>query len=479
MRVPAFFTAWLLTFALVVSAAALGAALLLDRELRRERAGAAAQAELDTFLRGKLGGIMEGPAAVTALRALAEPVGQIHVPTTPITAGDAKPQGPGDDLAREVAQFRGAVAGADPEQVFLYRSRGQVTGSSTVWPADLRPFGGGWIGYRSAGGGEVVAAVHRFANGDELLVGRRVERVDVLSGRVLRVSGLTVLGLALAGCAVAGVFSVGYDRRLREVTDACEKVESGDMAARAPHAGRSDEFGLLAQRVNRMLDRVQRYVEGMRDVSDEIAHDLRTPLNRAQARLSAAREAAPAAQRPDLDLAGRDLRDLSKVIDDFLWLREVEIGQGGETAFFDLKEMAETVAEDHALIAQSTKAIDLTLEGPAAEVMGVKSLLVRAVDNLIGNAVKFTPANGRIRVYTRLSPGKVSVIVEDSGPGLTSELLARATQPGVRGDGEGSGHGLGLAIAASVARRHGGDLVLANLDGGGLRASLDLPAPRA
>lgn len=475
MRVPAFFTAWLLTFALVVSAAAMGAALLLDQELRRERAGAAAQAELDTFLGGKLGRLIRGPAAVTALRALAEPVGDSHN----ASALDAKPAPAVVDLAREVAQFRGAEAGADPQQVFLYRSGDQVTGSASAWPAGLRPMSGGWIGYRSPAGSEVVAAIHRFPNGDELLVGRRVERVDILSGRVLRVSGLTVIGLALAGCAVAGVFSVGYDRRLREITDACAKVESGDMAARAPHAARSDEFGMLAQRVNRMLDRVQRYVEGMRDVSDEIAHDLRTPLNRAQARLSAAWEAEPAGQRPELDMARRDLRDLSKVIDDFLWLREVEIGQGGETAFFDLKALAETVAEDHALIAQSTKAIDLTVTGPPAEVMGVKSLLVRAVDNLIGNAVKFTPEGGEIRVYTRTANGQVSVVVEDTGPGLTPELLARATQPGVRGAGEGAGHGLGLAIAASVARRHGGDLMLANLPRGGLRASLDLPAPRA
>lgn len=463
MRAPAFLAAWLLVFALGASAAALTGALLLDRELRRERAGAAAEGEMDAFVAGKLANLAQKPEALGIMTGL---------------EGQAGPHENDVDMTAAVARFRAATSPPNADRVFLYRSGSAVAGSASIWPETLYVFRRGLVGYRTAEGDrEVIAAIHTFANGDELLVGRRVERVDPLSGRVLRISGLTVGSLALAGGAVAWLFAVRYGRRLRTITDACERVEAGEMTARAPGEDRADEFGILARHVNHMLDRVGRYVEGMRDVSDEIAHDLRTPLNRIQARLAAARAAD--GDPAELDLAAEDLRTLSRTIDDFLWLREVEAGHGGQTAFFDLKALAAEVAEDHALIAQDAGDVSLTVEGDVVEVMGVKSLLVRAVDNIIGNAVKFTPAGGSIRIRTECGPRTVSLVVEDSGPGMTPDLLARATLPGVRGAHAGPGHGLGLAIAASVARRHGGALTLENLAEGGLRARLSLPAPSA
>ncbi len=461
MRTPSFLTTWLVTFSVAASGAALGGALLLDRDLRRERAGAAARAEMDAFIEGKLARQIAGAEAPSVVRGL---------------AGQAASHGPAD-MTAEVARFR-AVSGGRGDRVFLYRRGSAVSGSQSVWPADLRPFGQGLVRLRLADGSEAVAAVHRFAGGDALLVGRRVERADPLSGRVLRIGGLTLLGLILAGTAIGWVFSIGYDRRLRAITEACEQVEAGRMSARAPDPDRADEFGVLSRHVNRMLDRVGRYVEGMRDVSDEIAHDLRTPLNRIQTRLLAVREALAPSRNADLDLATQHLRDLGRVIDDFLWLREVEAGQGGETSFFDLKALAEQAAEDHALLAEEAKGVRLTVLGEAVEVMAVRSLLLRALDNIIGNAVKFTPPHGVITLRTRRAGESVEVLVEDTGPGMSADLLARAIQPGVRGEGAGAGggHGLGLAIAASVARRHGGDVTLENRAEGGLRVRLTLPA---
>lgn len=466
MRVPAFLAVWLLAFAVVASAASLGGALLLDRDLRRERAGAAAEAELGAFLDSKLADQAEGPDALAVMKGYAGKAGS-HTGASGLTS--------------EVARFRSdSSAGYVAGRIFLYRRGETVTGSAGSWPSAPRPFRRGLVSYRPAdGSGEVVAALHRFANGDQLLVGRRVERVDPLSGRVLRVSGLTVLGLALAGGAVAWLFAVRFNRRLRAITDAFARVEAGEMTARAPDADSADEFGVLARRVNHMLDRVQRYVDGMRGVSDEIAHDLRTPLNRIQTRLLAAREGVSPASAVEIDLAAEDLRNLSRTIDDFLWLREIEAGHGGQTEFFDLLTLVQEIAEDHALIAEDTKGVTLTVEGDRIEVMGVKSLLVRAIDNIVGNAVKFTPRGGTIRVRIERSGGFARVVVADTGPGMSAGLLARATQPGVRGSHDTPGHGLGLAIAASVARRHAGELTLENHPAGGLRASLRLPAPTA
>ncbi|MCF8504572.1 MAG: HAMP domain-containing histidine kinase [Caulobacter sp.] len=465
MRAPAFLAVWLVTFAVIASGAALGGALLLDRDLRRERAAAGAEGELAAFLESKVAEQAQGSEALTIMKGLA---GQ---------AGDHRE---GADLAADVARFRSEPgAGSATGRVFLYR-RGQTVSGAAAWPAAIQPFRRGLVRYQAGpDGDEVIAALHRFPNGDQLLVGRHVEPVNLVSGRILRVSGLTILGLALAGGAVAWLFAVGYNRRLRAITDACERVEAGEMDARAPAADRTDEFGLLARRVNHMLDRVGRYVEGMRDVSDEIAHDLRTPLNRIQARLGALRKDLTPAAAADLDLAAEDLRNLSRTIDDFLWLREVEAGHGGQTAFFDLRALADEVSEDHALIAEDDRGVSLTVHGDPVEIMGVRSLLVRAIDNIVANAVKFTPAGGAIRVCTAREAGHALVVVEDTGPGMPADLLGRATQPGVRGGHDQPGHGLGLAIAASVARRHGGELSLENLAAGGFRASLRLPLPPA
>jgi signal transduction histidine kinase len=466
MRAPAFLAAWLVTFAVIASGAALGGALLLDRDLRRERAAAGAEGELAAFLESKLADQAQGTDTLAVMKGLAGPAGSHR--------NDA-------DLAADVARFR-FEAGPDRPggHVFLYRRGQAVSGGNDVWPDKTWPFRRGLVRYRSdPGAEEVIAAIHRFPNGDQLLIGRPVEPLELLSGRIVRVSGMTILGLALAGGAVAWLFAVGYNRRLRAITDACERVEAGEMNARAPSADRADEFGLLARRVNHMLDRVGRYVEGMRDVSDEIAHDLRTPLNRIQARLDALRKDLAPAAPADLDLAAEDLRNLGRTIDDFLWLREVEAGHGGQTGFFDLRALTDEVTEDHALIAEDTGSIRLTVHGDAVEIMGVRSLLVRAIDNIVANAVKFTPPGGAIRVSVERAPGQARVVVEDTGPGMPPELLGRATQPGVRGGHDQPGHGLGLAIAASVARRHGGDLTLENLPAGGFRASLRLPLPPA
>jgi len=465
MRAPAFIAVWLVTFAVIASGAALGGALLLDRDLRRERAAAGAEGELAAFLESKVAEQAQGSEALSIMKGF---------------TGKAGDHRDGADLAADVARFRSEAGGGGATgRVFLYR-RGQTISGAAAWPAATRPFRRGLVRYQDGpDGDEIIAALHHFPNGDQLLVGRHVEPVDLVSGRILRVSGLTILGLALAGGAVAWLFAVGYNRRLRAITDACERVEAGEMDARAPAADRRDEFGLLARRVNHMLDRVGHYVEGMRDVSDEIAHDLRTPLNRIQARLGSLRKDLTPAAAADLDLAAEDLRNLSRTIDDFLWLREVEAGHGGQTAFFDLRALADEVSEDHALIAEDDRGISLTVHGDPVEIMGVRSLLVRAIDNIVANAVKFTPAGGVIRVSTGREAGYALVIVEDTGPGMPADLLGRATQPGVRGGHDQPGHGLGLAIAASVARRHGGELTLENLAAGGLRASLRLPLPPA
>jgi len=463
-RAPSFMIRWLVAFAILASTVSLGGALLLDRDLRRERAGAAARGEMEAFLDGKLAGQILGGGGPSLMQGLAAPVIGRHV---------------GGDAAAEVAAFRDRTGRASEQaRVFLYRRGGAVTGSQTTWPSDVKPFGRDLVCLRLIDGAEAIAAVHSLPAGATLLIGRRVERAQPLSDRVLRTSGLTLVGLVLAGGAIGGLFSIGYGRRLRAITQACERVEAGDMAARAPDAELSDEFGALSRHVNRMLDRVSRYVLGMRDVSDEIAHDLRTPVNRIQGRLTGVRAAIAPSRSPELEMAAADLADLGRVIDDFLWLREVESGQGGQTSFFDLKALSQQVAEDHALLALEAKAVTLSVAGDALEVMGVQSLIIRALDNIIANAVKFTPPGGAIDIRTMRRGALAEVTVEDTGPGLPEPLLLRAIQPGVRGADAGAGHGLGLAIAASVARRHGGDVTLDNRAQGGLCVRLALPAFR-
>ncbi len=269
-------------------------------------------------------------------------------------------------------------------------------------------------------------------------------------------------------------------RRLARISGVAERVVLGDLSTRVPMTGSGDEFDRLSGDINTMLERIDELMDGVRQVSNAIAHDLRTPLTRLRGRLEAALRGSdsPERFRATAEAALQELDQVVRIFDALLRIAEIEAGHR-RAAFVqvDLATLAEDVAELYQPLAEQ-RGLVLEAEPSAASCVGDRMLLAQALANLVDNAIKYTPAGGRIVVTTGvLERGSVELAVADTGPGIPAEERDKVVRRFYRLDpGRNSpGSGLGLSLVVSVAKLHGGRLDLAD-NAPGLRARLVLPA---
>ncbi|WP_341898852.1 ATP-binding protein [Ferrovibrio terrae] len=315
----------------------------------------------------------------------------------------------------------------------------------------------------------------------QLLVGRDVQdRVEI---RNLFLRGLAWAGAAALALAFFGAWLIrrAVEHRIEGINRTATAIVQGDLARRVPLRDTDDEFDQLVATINRMLDQMQHLIEGVRNVSNAIAHDLRTPLAETRARLETLLR-QPAGTEASLDGIAAAIADIDRLIGVFnALLRLAELDSGLRRAGFariDLSALVEDAAELYGPAAEA-KGITLTCEAEAGlGVDGDRYLLAQAVGNLLDNAVKYTPAGGSIRLSAGQSDGHLMLAVADSGPGIPDAERGRVTERFYRGDTSrhAEGVGLGLSLVEAVARLHGGTL---QLDGNnpGLRAVLALPGP--
>lgn len=320
------------------------------------------------------------------------------------------------------------------------------------------------------------------------------ERAAAALARTPPLAGATTAALAL----VLGYFAARrLERRLRAVTQAAEAVMAGDLARRLPVSPGGDEFDRLAATVNAMLGRVEALVTGLRQVTDDVAHDLRGPLSRLRQRLEAAlaRARDPAPDQQTLEDA---LAELDAVLATFAALLRIAQAEAGTPragfAPVDLSALVRGMADAYAPAAEEAGRRLLAEVAPGVRVNGDAALLRQAVANLLDNALLHGGTTLRLRL--RGDPGEsdagssgdagdASIEVEDDGPGIPAEERERVLRRFHRLDRSRStpGTGLGLALVAAVAGLHGGTLTLSDA-GPGLRATLRLsgasaPAERA
>lgn len=314
----------------------------------------------------------------------------------------------------------------------------------------------------------------------QLLVGRDVQdRVDI---RNLFLGSLVWAGLAALALAMLGGWLIRRAVLLRidGINRTATAIVQGDLARRIPQRHSDDEFDQLTVTLNRMLDQIQHLVEGVRNVSNAIAHDLRTPLAGVRARLeSILRQSA--GPEGNLDGIAAAIGDIDRLIGVFnALLRLAEIDSGLRRAGFapvDPAALATDAAELYAPAAEA-RGLDFTcMAADGLTVTGDRYLLAQAVGNLLDNAVKYTPAGGRIDLVVRRgNAGGVQITVTDTGPGIPEDERDKAKARFYRGDKSrhAEGVGLGLSLVEAVARLHGGELRLEDADPG-LRAVLALP----
>jgi signal transduction histidine kinase len=356
-------------------------------------------------------------------------------------------------------------------------ARQPLAGNLAAWPlnADPRP---GWYEVRLVRRGN--AALTRFLHfelpgGLHLLVGRVVQERVLIRHRILE--GLLWGSALVVGLAFLGglLFRRLLLARVEAIASTAARIADGDLSQRVPTRGTEDEFDELAATINRLLAQIEQLIEGVRNVSNAIAHDLRTPLTELRSRLETLlRQGDPA-------VVEAAIADTDRLIGVFnALLRLAEIDSGMRRSGFRRTSLRELLAQVVELYEPAAEAKDVTLTADLAadaSVDGDPSLLAQAVGNLLDNAVKYTPPGGHVGVTLRSGGDEAQIVVADDGPGIPEEDRAHAIERFWRGDRSRHtpGVGLGLSVVSAVARLHRGRLDLADNDPG-VRATLTLPA---
>jgi signal transduction histidine kinase len=389
---------------------------------------------------------------------------------------------------REIVTQRGEVFD-DEERVYLLAAPdyAMLAGNLSVWPVALRQRSG-WLDLKFSEGGEEDEDWHEGAaralavalpDGYRLLVGRDLHEREDLREHTLQ--ALTVMiGLSLLLALTSGlVVSRAILRRIETISRTGRSIMAGDLSQRVPLTGRGDEFDQLAINLNAMLDRIQRLMEGMRQVTDNVAHDLRSPLTRLRSRL----EVTLLMQRSNNDYRTaieQTLSDVGSLLGTFnalLSIAQVESGadRGGwqsvdlSALVRDIVELYQPLAEDKGV--QFTQQIrqDLRLRGN-------RSLLTQAIGNLLDNAIKYTPRGGTIQLNARHRHEVIEVVVSDNGLGIPADMREKVLERFVRlGTSRTTlGNGLGLSLVRAVAWLHNAKLELTDAHPG-LSVSLQFP----
>jgi signal transduction histidine kinase len=364
-----------------------------------------------------------------------------------------------------------------------------------AWP-QAEPDGDGWVEFRLRPAGARIeesdaltarGKVFRLRGGLRLLVGRDIRELTALRSLIQEA---LAWGLAItAALALLGgwVMSAGVVRRIEAINEVGREIMDGDLSRRVPGDGSGDELDQLAVNLNRMLARIEALMNSVRQVSDNIAHDLRTPLSRLHTKLSQLRDSALAPEAvAGVDAAIADAEELLSAFNALLRIARVE--SGSRRAAFapvdplpllhDVIELYEPLAADKALSLEVSPSASGDGAGPGAslQINGDRDLLFQALANLLDNAIKYTPQQGRVSLRAQGLADTVEIRVEDSGPGIPVELRDKVLQRFYRIDESRSapGHGLGLSLVQAVAQLHDAELRLEDA-APGLRVVLSLP----
>lgn len=366
-------------------------------------------------------------------------------------------------------------------------SHRRIAGNLDVWPSTTTQESGNYIEFdyerrvnnlpetRRARG-----EVFRLEGGGFfLLVAEDVHDRDLTQHMFTTTLPWTVGLILLFGLAGGGLMSQNMLSRLDTINRTSGEIIAGDLTRRVPVTRAGDEFDVLADNLNRMLDRIERLMKGLREVTDSVAHDLRTPLNRLRQRLeqSQARFLAEGRDAGEIERAIAETDRLIATFNALLLIAETDAGTGRNAmTVLDLDSVARDVAELYEPLADE-KGITLVLRsGSGAQIEGNRSLVAQALANLVDNAIKYTPAGGRVMMSVSQSADGVVLTVADTGPGIPAEDRPRVVERFVRLEASRSspGTGLGLSLVAAVAHFHGTQLELGD-NAPGLKASLTFP----
>jgi signal transduction histidine kinase len=361
-----------------------------------------------------------------------------------------------------------------------------LAGNLSMWPASVPVKAGNYtIQVELGDKGTQPALVHvAMVGGDNLLVGRYNTIFAPLESRFWYGLAAAIAVLSIAGLLVGLITRRALMARVNSIRQTVSAIIHGDLKHRLPTQLNDDELNTLSRTINGMLEQIELLVHGVRNVSNSIAHDLRTPLAELRSRLEELALIRPSADETyaEIDGAVADVDRVIRIFDALLRLAEIDAGlrRSGFVAL-DLNELAANAVEFYAPAAE-LKNIDLIYRSDRpVSVSGDPVLLAQALSNLIDNALKYAPVDGAIEVVvlTR-SDGTAEVSVSDNGPGIAESEKSKVVERFYRGDASRGtpGVGLGLSLAQAIAKLHGSALELSDRHPG-LRVALCIPVDTA
>lgn len=330
-----------------------------------------------------------------------------------------------------------------------------------------------------------LARVFLLPGGFRLLVGRDLEERERIYNIVWSAGQWSVAIVIILGIA-GGVFVARRVlRRVDAMTHTTQTIMAGDLSGRLPVGGSGDELDRLALNLNAMLERIEALMQGLREVSDNVAHDLKTPLTRLRNRCEEALRTAKTETefRAALDGTIAESDDLIRTFNALLLIARTESGETRDNMTeFDAADVARGVAELYEPVADDA-GLTLRVDAEPSPMKGNRELVTQALANLVDNAIKHAGPSGavngaapEIAVAAHANGGTIQLSVGDQGPGIPEGDRERVIGRFVRLEESRSkpGSGLGLSLASAVARLHGGTLRLED-NAPGLRATIELP----
>ena len=386
------------------------------------------------------------------------------------------------DEGGRAALVHGVITKArDPRQnlYLLEDQNGEALGGNlTSWPL-MASDTDGWLSFvypRRTVEGEVeiheaIAVMTRLPEGMSLLVGQDIEERRQLEAQITNALGWAVGAMIVLGILGGAIISRNLVARIDDINRTAKDIMGGELSRRIPVTGAGDEIDQLAENLNDMLDQIERLMLGMRQVTDNIAHDLRSPLNRLRNRLEVTLM-KPATQEEYAQALEKSIHEADELLGTFnalLLIARAEAGAARDGMdWVDLSALAQDAAELYEPVAEEAGLrLDLAIE-PGIEYHGHRELLAQAIANLLDNAIKHAAHPGgigegviRLAVQSRGSRG-AEVSVSDNGPGIALEDRERVLGRFVRLEQSRNtpGSGLGLSLVSAVTCLHGGALRL-------------------
>jgi signal transduction histidine kinase len=306
---------------------------------------------------------------------------------------------------------------------------------------------------------------------------RDVEGLENLTLGSLAWTSILVLALSLAG---GTLIAARAERRLQTVRETMDRVARGDLAARIPLQGKSDDIAMLSNDINLALGRLQSNVEGMRQVSTDIAHDLKTPLNRLGISLEEARRKLARGRSADDDInaADAEVQQINNTFEALLRIAQIE--SGARRARFERVDLSKVIEEVAELFGGALEDAGMSVEtsvpaGPCT-IEGDRQLLMQLFSNLVENALRHCPAGTDVRLFATISGNAVISGVEDNGPGIPPHEREKVFQRLYRLERSRTspGTGLGLSLVRAIVDIHDAHVTLEDASPG-LLAKVTFP----